>query len=491
MRCLMLALLLVCAGVVHADGESDMSLGSPGLRFQSDGFEINLTTATQFRLTYHDTRGEGSSGDNGRDFINFGFPGVRTFIHGYFFQKEFQYRLWLVWGWPGETGVRIEDCFFRWAPVDYFNLTVGQMRVPASWEYLVDHERTGLPDRAIADEAFNQGWGKGISISGRLGLYEAGYDEALLTWEVGIYNGRIASEDGAQGRGVLVPDRTGATITGVVTDQRKTEHFDGGFRNGDWRMDQESFGQVVDGQMMVAGRIEFHPMGEVLRHMADLGAPEDTAAWFFMVGLGANWMSARVDGVGTFLGGTYFSAVDPFGVAIPPPASGRKFIDAQILHLTADGHFRWIGLSVNWALHYRSVNFSPRGKMGQQNIASDQAAVHGLQDTGLTVDASYFVLRDELLLSARFSTVQFDDFKSRDSSGTQVDGDSFGADSYEYGGGVTWFIHGDNLKLQADYRYVAQQLPFGTAHSLATSGVRRTSDWRVFHEWRLQLQWIF
>jgi hypothetical protein len=355
---------------------------------------------------------------------------------------------------------------------------------------MVDHERTGLPDRAIADEAFTQGWGKGVSISGRLGLYETAFDEALLTWEVGVFNGVIASTDGAQGRGELQAQGSGTTAR--VTDQQKTEHFDGGFRNSDWQLNGENFGQLIDNQLMVAGRVEYHPMGEVFRHMADLGAPEDTAAWFVMIGLGATWMSARVDGSGTFLGADYFVTVDRFGVPIPPPTSGRKFIDAQILHLTADGHFRWIGLSVNWALQYRSVNFSPRGRLAQQNLAADTAAVHGLQDTGLTVDAGYFVLRDELLIAARFSTVQFDDFKSREAgSGMQIDGDSFGADSYEYGGGVTWFLQGDNLKLQADYRYVAQQLPFGTSHNAATSGNQRTSNWRVFHEYRIQLQWIF
>jgi hypothetical protein len=504
MRSLLLAALLLLASSLLAHAahgntlqiDAESQLGSSGLRYRSpDGeFELNLTTAVQFRLTYHDTRGSnGSGGENGRDFINFRFPGVRTFITGHFFSEEFQYRLWLVWGWPDVAGVKVEDCYFRWAPDPLFNVTVGQMRVPASWEYLVDHERTGLPDRAIADEAFSQGWGKGVSISGRLGLYDTAFDEALLTWEVGVYNGVIASEDGAQGRGELQSSRTGSGVTVAVTDPKKTEHFDGGFRNSDWQLNAENFGQVVDGQLMVAARVEYHPMGELIRHMADLGSIEDTAAWFVMIGLGVNWMSARVDGTGSFLGATYASrTVNIFGTPIQPPSSGRKFIDAQILHITGDGHFRWIGLSINWAIHYRSVNFTPRGKMGEQNLAADQAIVHGLQDTGITVDAGYFVLRDELLISARFSTVNFDDFKSREAtSGAQIDGDALGADSYEYGGGVTWFIRGDNLKLQADYRYIAQQLPFGTSHTNAFSGVERTSNWRVVHEYRVQLQWIF
>jgi hypothetical protein len=482
MRYLLILAALLLAPALMAQGET--ALGKSGLSAEtSDGrFQLSLTTATQFRLTYHDTRGEGSSGDNGRDFANFRLAGVRTFLTGHIFDPAFQYRAWLVFSWPS-GGVRIEDLFFRWAPEPYFNVTVGQLRVPASWEYLVDHERTGLSDRAIADEAFQQGWGKGVSISGRLGLYNAPYDEGLLLWEVGLFNGVIASPDGAQGRGEIGPD-------GVrVTDQRKTTHFEGGFRNSDWRMNPESFGQLVDGQLMVAARLEFHPVGEVLRHMVDLDSIDDTAAWFFMVGVGVNWMSARVSGVGTFLGNMYFNTTT--GRTFPPPASGRERVDAQIFHGTVDGHFRWIGLSVNWALHMRTVNFTPRGSLQEFNLSQDRYLAKSLHDFGATVDAGYFVLPGEFLISARFSYVDFDEFRSRTFAGDEVDGDSMGADSYEYGGGVAWFFHGDNLKLQFDYRYVAQQLPHGNSSSGATSRTVRTSDWRVFHEYRLQLQWIF
>ncbi|MCA8914808.1 MAG: hypothetical protein KDB90_05310 [Planctomycetes bacterium] len=490
MRVLLLAAALLLAPALLAAEEglvapttTDTTLGEKGLTLgtSDDWFKLNLTTATQFRLTYHDTRAEGARGDNGRDFINFSFPGIRTFIHGHFFGPEFQYRLWLVWSWPGT--VRVEDCFFRWAPEEYFNITAGQMRVPATWEYLVDHEHTGLPDRAIADEAFTQGWGKGISISGRLNLYKAAFDDALLTWEVGIFNGVLASPDGAQGRGTIGAD-------GVhVSDQKKTEHFDGGFRNTDWKINAESFGQLVDGQMMVAARVEFHPMGEVFRHMVDLGTTEDSAAWFFMVGLAANWMSARIDGYTSFLDAIYYNSNAAASLA---SASGRKFVDAQIFHATADGHFRWIGLSVNWALHYRTVNFSARGRLKQFNLAQDTSLAKSVTDRGATIDVGYFILHDKLLIAARFSVVDFDEFKSTEvGTGNRIDGDSFGADSYEYGGGVTWFLHGDNLKLQLDYRYVAQQLPHGRSKSGALAGTVRVSDWRNFQEIRLQLQWIF
>ena len=103
MRHLMLlalvAVLLAPGLLAHEDEESETTttVDKSGLGFKTDGFEINIHTAVQFRFTYHDTRAEGPHGDNGRDFNNFRFPSVRTFLHGYIFDPSFQYRLWLVW----------------------------------------------------------------------------------------------------------------------------------------------------------------------------------------------------------------------------------------------------------------------------------------------------------------------------------------------------------------------------------------------------------
>lgn len=481
MRYLVLAVLVgLLAPALFAEDGPETTLNDSGLTFRTDGFRVNIHTAVQFRLTYHDTRGEGSNGDNGRDFVNFGFPGVRTFIHGHVFDPQFQYRIWLVFSWPGT--IRIEDAFFRWTPHSLINVTVGQDRVPASWEYLVDHERTGFTQRAIADEVFSQGWGKGVSVSGSAALYETGnFEEGTLWWKLGVYNGVLASPDGAQGRGEI-----GAN--GVnVTDAGKTEHFKGGFRNDDWRITPETFGQLVDTEMMVAARVEFHPMGAILRHMRGLGESYEFADWKMMVGVAVNWMSARTDGIGTFLGNIYHNTDS--ASALPPTASGRPRVRASTFHGTVDGHFRWIGLSVNWALHYRRTNFAPTGSLRDFDVDDAPSLPTGVEDFGATVDVGYFILNDELSIQSRFSWVDFDEFVSRQlTTGDRVKGDSFGADSWEYGGGVTWYLHGDNLKLSADYRYVVQQLPHGNG---PLSGGARTSDYRVFQEIRVQLQWIF
>jgi hypothetical protein len=496
MRYALAAIIALCACACAApDHEAAATLGESGLRFSTSDqkFSFNMTTAVMFQYTYHDVRAQGGGGGtNGADFSNFRVTSARSFFTGHIFDRQFQYRMWLVWSSPADT-FRIEDAFFRWAPLPLLNITIGQMRVPASWEYLVDHERTGLPERSIADSAFQQGWGKGGSLSGRVELWEAAYSPAVLTWDLGIYNGVLDGTTGSTGSGAIAATRGGGSNI-RVTDARNTEQLRGGFRNNDWHMRADNFNQFTDGDLMIAGRIELHAMGEIPRHMVDINSIDDTAAWFVMVGAAVSWFNARTDGVGTFLGNMYHNAVSATGTGtiLPPTASGRPRVQASIFHATVDGHFRWIGLSINWALHYRHVDFAAKGRLDAFNLEDDPAVANAITDRGATVDVGYFVLSDELCLLARFSVVDFDEFESRvPSTGQRVDGDSFGPDSYEYGGAITWFVHGDNLKISLAYRQVAQQLPHGSTSGSLLSGTKRTPDWRNFQEVTLLLQWIF
>lgn len=449
----------------------ESTLDDDGASFSTEGFSFNLHTSVQFRYTYHDTRAEGTSGDNGRDFSNFSLPFVRMFISGHFIRREFQYRLWIAH--TPSDGLRLEDAYFNWAPVPFFNVTVGQHRVPASWDYLVDHERRNFSH--VADDAFHQGWGKGVSISGSLGFYEtADFNEGTLWWQAGVFNGRLASPDGSQGRGEVTAD-------GIhVTEPGRTENFDGGFRNSDWAASDDTFSQLVDNDLMIAARLEFHPLGVVKRHAAGLGESTDFAVWKMMVSVAVNWMQSRTHGTGTFLGARYHTVQDRTG--LPQPASGRPRVLVESFHGTVDGHFRWLGIAVNWALHYRRTDFEATGMLQDFDLGENPDLPTGVTDLGASVDVSYFLLEDELAVQARYSTVNFDEFRSLSPGGQTIDGDSFGADTSEYGSGLTWYFHGDNLKITGEYRYVVQQLPHGH------DGV---SDYRTFQEVRVQLQWIF
>lgn len=488
------ALMALFAGAGCAQDEF-ATLGESGMRATSpDGdFEFTMHTALQFRLTYHDVRaqdGQSGQGQNGADFMNFSLPGARTFFEGHFFGREFQYSVWFAWAWPGGS-FRIEDCYFRWAPLPLFNVTAGQIRVPATWAYQVDHEHQVMSDRDIADEAFSQSWGKGVEVSGLAGLYEVGGDAALLRWNAGLYNGKLASPDGAQGRGAIVPGASGGSDV-LVTDFGRTEHYQGGLRNADFGTDPESFSQLVDAELMGAVRLEFHPLGAVPRHMADIEGSSGTGIWKIMIAVSGSYMTARVSGSnGTFLGNDYFSVLKT-GVPAPLPASGRLPVLTQIFNGSVDGHFRWMGLAINWALHLRTTKFTATGSLRDLNLEDDPFAVKSTTDLGASVDVNYFVVEREVNVSARYATVNFDEFGARNGTGQPVDSDSFGTDGSEIGFGITWCIHGDNLKLNCDYRYVTQQLPHGVTHSgTAQSGVRRSSAYYVFQEIRVQLQWIF
>lgn len=492
----LLVLCLITGSAVCA--QVDTSLGDSGLKTTSaDGqFELRLTTSTQFRYTYHDVRAQGAqdgTGQNGGDFDNFRVIQARSFFEGHIFGPQHQYRVWLAWMWPGATGFRLEDCFYRWAPIPLFNVTAGQMRVPSSWNYKVDHERQVFTDRDIADEAFHESWGKGIEISGLWGMYDIGGEPAGLNWNVGVFNGSLASPDGAQGRGAVVPGGTGASDGIVVTDRNNTNHYGGGFRNQDFATNADSFNQLVDADLMVAARVEFHPLGMVPLHQADIENNPDSGVWKVMIAFAGSYFSTWVSGSGTFLGNEYYNQRGS-GVPIPPPASGRNRVKTDIFHGTVDGHFRWLGLAINWALHLRTVKFTATGAQKQLNLEDDMFTVKGLGDLGASVDVNYFLLPDLLNLALRFACVNFDEFRSRTPVTAQpVEGDSMGADGYEYGIALSWSIHGDSLKINLDYRNVAQQLPHGVAESGETglSGVARHADWYNFQEVRVQLQWIF
>lgn len=494
----LLLLLLLCAATLAAqDSDIETSLEDGLLHWRSEdgNYELSMYTATWFRWTYHDVRASGGSkptSDNGRDFNNFRLPFVRTFFDGHILSPEFRYRFWIVFGHP-VSPIRIEDATLTWAPMAEMNLTIGQMRTPYSWEYLVDHERAALVDRSIVDAAFSQSWAKGVSVSGSIDLYDVEYEPALLWYEVGIYNGVLASTDGAQGRGAIEFGGTNRSQGILITDTGGTEWLRGGFRNEDWGLAPDVFRQIVDADLMLAGRVEFHPMGRLPRHMVDFRSADEIAddkAWKMMVGLAGTYFNARVNGEGTWLGAIYHTVTGAAPLPLPP--SGRDYIRAEMTQLTVDGHFRWLGFSINWAYHYRRTKFHNHGKARGRNIRGP-GIVSGTTDHGGTVDLGYFILPEKLSISARIDVVNFDEFSSTmPITGQIIDGDAFGPDTTEFGGGFAWFIFGDNLKLMADYRYVVQQLPHGVGKGKdSTSGLERVSEFRNFQEVRVQVQWIF
>lgn len=453
---------------------------------ENGDFAFRFETLVQVTLTGHDVRANsGKGGDNGRDFLNFRLPYTRIQFTGNIFGKDYTYKVEIA---PVNEDGRfgLEEVWFRYQPLwagGLLNITAGQMRAAYSYEETVDRSRRIFTRKSAANNAFNQGFAKGVNVSGVADLWSV----RVLQWNVAVFNG-VSSSTESSGSGSMIP--SGAHSNGVqVIREDDTEDLKGGFRNQDNDSLDDSFNDFVDADLMILARMEFHGMGEMPAGVADLRGAEEAKEWKFMIAMAVGYFNTRTDGVGTFLNNGFRF---PQGVATaPPPGSGRHPLRAEILSLTADGHFRGFGFFVNWALFYRHVEFHNHGPLEGSNLISPYI-VSQTQDTGFTIEIGYYVEVIRTVIATRASTVNFDEFGSRTGSGQNVDGDAFGPDTTEYGGSLSWCIHGDHLKLVLDYRYVVQQMPHGSDKGKdSLSGTERRSEYRNFQEFRLMLQWIF
>lgn len=440
-----------------AEGAADTTLGKKGLSFSTDGFELTIKTRVQFRLTYQNEVANGENGTNGRDFINFRVRRAKTWFGGYIFEKDFQYELLLNWVSGGDRIV--EEAKFRWAVMQYININAGQQKLQWNWEEAVSSGSQHFVDRSYVNEVFNQDYAKGIWIDGQVGE-----DTPWLKYWFGVYNGVLADNDD--------------------------------FRNADWAIQSEQFSNLVDGEMMINLRLETHPLGEVARGMSDMRGEDERDKILFAIGLGVNWFTSGFDSNDAGIRG------DTAGVGTT--ASGRFRTSQDTWAMTLDGHFRWMGLSVDVAYFWRHTEFHNRG--ANRFSPSGQADVGNLNDSGFTFEVGYMILVNQLSVGIRFDMLNAEDFWQ---GGT---GDrSFGLrpDATELGLSVNYMVQGDNLKLTLDILMVSQQLalrPDNGSGARSLDGVYNSLPNRVLgggtigssesdHNdlWivRLQLQWIF
>jgi len=438
------------------EGGTDTKLSKKGLAFTTDGFELKVTTRVQFRLTYQNEVANGENGTNGRDFINFRVRRAKTAFSGYIFQKDFQYKLTLAWTGGGND--LVEEAYFRWAVMQYVNITAGQTKLPWNWEEITSSGSQQFVDRSYVNEVFNQDFAKGLTIDGQVGE-----DTPWLKYWVGIYNGRLKDDDD--------------------------------FRNADVALISDTFSNTVDGEMMLNLRLETHPLGEVKHSLNDQRGDDEYDKVLFAVGLAVNWFTSGYDADAAGIRG------DTVGTAT---ASGRFRTNQDTWAITIDGHFRWHGLSLDVAYFWRHTEFHNRG--ANRFDPTSQASVGNITDSGFTVDVAYFILPKQFNVGIRFNMLNAEDFWQ---GGT---GDrSFGLrpDATELGLSVNYMIQGDNLKLTLDILMVSQQLalrPDNGSGARSLDGVYNSLPNRVLgggtigssesdHNdlWiiRLQLQWIF
>ncbi|MBX3460192.1 MAG: hypothetical protein KF696_09580 [Planctomycetes bacterium] len=436
-------------------------LGKSGLQVETDGFGLRVTTRVQFRLTYQTEVANGPDGTNGRTFVNFRVRRAVTSFSGFIFDKDFQYKLQLEW--TGGNSM-IEHAWFRWAIMQYINITAGQAKLMHAWEYNTSSGAQQFVDRGYVSNVFNHAYAKGITLDGKVGE-----DVSWLKYWVGVYNGALRAN----------------------TD----------FRNNDTPINADTFSNTVDGEMMVNLRLETHPLGDVKQSMNDDRSRERFGKVLFAIGLGFNWL---VSG---------FDARSLRGDTVPatsPTASGRFRTWQDTMHVALDGHFRFHGLSIDIEFHLRHTEFHNRGRNKfnpQRDEPGTGTATGNLTDYGFSFLVAYFILPEQLSVGVRWDHLDADEVwqKGSNQAGSRLRG--VRPDANELGLSVNYYIHGNNLKLTFDVLMVSQQLVFaaqGTtllgvyntppqrhAFSSQPFHLNRGADYNDLWIMRLQLQWIF
>lgn len=426
---------------------SSSTLGTKGLTFTSDGFEMRMTTRVQFRLTGQNEVANGSNGANGRDFLNFRVRRAKTGFSGFIFERNLQYRVLLNW----TSSNVVENAVFTYAWRQEMNISAGQDKLAWNWEEHVSSGSQNFVERSYVNEVFNQDYAKGIWIDGVVGE-----DTPWVKYWFGIYNGVLAGNND--------------------------------FRNADMAQRADSFSNFVDSDMMINMRIETHPMGEVSRKMYDDRGEDASGQLLFALGLGVNW----------FTSGFNDAALRPDTVGTPT-ASGRFRTTQDTLAITFDAHLRVSGLSVDLAIFFRHTEFHNRGRTDFD--PRNKAGIANLQDSGVTLEVGYFVIPKEMNLGLRVGMLNADEFWGGGGSNRDL---GIRPDTMEMGIVVNYFLYGDNLKLTMDITYVDQQLVYSgsstgilgvynapPARSGAAGGNNENADHNALWIVRFQIQWIF
>ncbi len=454
MRNLGLLLVLLFASCLAAN-ETATVVTQNGLRFSSEGFEINLKTQVLFRLTIQDERGNtgtGSRATNGRDFGNFRVAAARTWMTGHIFDPNFQYVFRVDFAKPASD--RIELAFLRWTLLPVLNINAGQHKLRWNWEEFVPPDRLAFAERSYANAIFNQNFAKGVWIDGEFTRY--------LRYSAGIYNGVLRGQDD--------------------------------FRNRDGQLTQDAFGALIDNDIMLNLRLETHPLGVIAPTIKDMRSEEERHEFLVAAGIGANWMTSGVTNAD--LRG------DTGAVAT---GSGRSRVAQGTLALTLDAHARWHGASLDVALFWRHTQFQNKG-INRFDVSNKQA-IGELDDLGWSIEAGYHFGFVPVTVGVRYSGVDADEFWGNDATlaGTRTRSRGIMPDAAEVGVTGSYYVFGERLKASLDILYVSQQLTFAYDSGTRLRGVYNAppsrrgtvgsspefADYNVLWIVRLQLQWIF
>ena len=201
-----------------------------------------------------------------------------------------------------------------------------------------------------------------------------------------------------------------------------------------------------------AGRITVNPLGDMKYSEPDLDNSEKP-----LLSIGANFFRDTI-----YMGETnnlgFTKTTGWYGIGSPLMITAQKFAAGEALDFNTygvDAAFKWQGLSVTGEYF--------------AGEAEGQSSGHKLRAEGAYAQAGYFVVPKKIELAYRLSYLD----PNRD-----VSNDHW----VENSAAASWYINGNNIKLQADYTNVHKQ---GAIAS--TSGTHATDD----QQYRFQAQILF
>src|SRR5690606_2039709 len=103
--------------------------------------------------------------------------------------------------------------------------------------------------------------------------------------------------------------------------------------------------------------------------------------------------------------------------------------------ITFDAHFRWMGLSVDFAIYYRHTEFHSNGRLSSRQAIRNKGGIANLTDMGWTFEVAYFIIAQKLNVALRYSNLDADDFWQGGASGFSVR-----PDATDIGVAVTYYV---------------------------------------------------
>src|SRR5262245_32549466 len=218
---LILAGAALAASPIQAQEGKDWGYNK-GFFFTTPGFELKISTRTQFRYTFTDFDEDSSSADRGE----FSIPRARLRLDGYAFypwlkykiQYDFMGQTYTVTGTTTRRGPDLRDLFFDITAKPWTCVRLGQFKVPFGQQELTSSGDQEFVDRSIASLAFAT-----VDAERQVGAMLWGTSfEKKFGYEVGMFNGNA--------RNTLVNDNPGYLYAVRV-------HFD---PNGEFKLSESS-----------------------------------------------------------------------------------------------------------------------------------------------------------------------------------------------------------------------------------------------------------